>query len=64
MITPKKIPGETGDFVICPTQSLTEAKSYLNATGYAGQTLPLYYSVGDFRAGRGREHDANRGRAA
>jgi peptide/nickel transport system substrate-binding protein len=46
IITPK-IPGESGDFVICPTQNMAAAKSYLKASGYAGQTLPLYYSVGN-----------------
>ena len=46
IITPA-IPSETGDFVICPAQYLADAKRYLKASGYAGQTLPLYYSVGN-----------------
>jgi peptide/nickel transport system substrate-binding protein len=44
IITPM-IPGETGDFAICPAQNLADAKRYLKASGYAGQALPLYYSV-------------------
>lgn len=46
MITPK-IPAMVGSFVNCPTQNLTMAKSLLKASGYSGQTLPLYYSVGN-----------------
>lgn len=46
LITPK-IPSMVGNFVVCPTQNLSMAKSFLKAAGYNGATLPLYYSVGN-----------------
>lgn len=46
VITPK-IPSMAGNFLTCPTQNLAKAKAYLKTAGYGGQTLPLYYSVGN-----------------
>jgi peptide/nickel transport system substrate-binding protein len=42
-----KIPSQEGNFVVCPTRDPERAKGYLKAAGYDGETLPLYYSVGN-----------------
>ncbi len=46
LITPK-IPSMAGNFDICPKPNLTKAKAFLKASGYSGQNLPLWYSVGN-----------------
>jgi peptide/nickel transport system substrate-binding protein len=46
LISPK-IPSQAGNFVVCPNRDPERAKGYLKAAGYHGETLPLYYSVGN-----------------
>jgi peptide/nickel transport system substrate-binding protein len=46
LATPK-LPSWTEKYDICPKQDLSKAKSFLKASGYNGETLNLYYSVGN-----------------
>lgn len=42
-----KLSSSTDKFDTCPDQDLGKAKSLLQGSGYKGETLPLYYSVGN-----------------
>jgi peptide/nickel transport system substrate-binding protein len=46
-IATPKLPSLTEKYDICPSQNLTKARAFLKASGYSGQTLNLYYSIGN-----------------
>jgi peptide/nickel transport system substrate-binding protein len=46
-IATPKLPSLTEKYDVCPTQDLAKARSFLKDSGYNGDTLNLYYSVGN-----------------